>query len=188
MEIQLQRDEIIRVSRQLSGDDVCAELLALSVVEFSHTPETRIALDIGDSRGVLRDTGRGMRLTPDRGDPLSHAERALTGHYPCVPSNSGVDLPLHELVWGERGSLGPSLANFACSSYRFTSMRDGEVWSQHYICGQPTGPATTRGYTEETGTQIEFETVSLIDQAKVKLLVQALCERIHGLFISLRQV
>jgi DNA gyrase/topoisomerase IV subunit B len=184
----MQRDEIIRVSRQLSGDNVCAELLALSIVEFSRTRETRLALDIVDSKGVLRDTGRGMRLTPDRGDTLSHAKRALTGHYPCISSNSAVDSVLHDLIWGDRGSLGPSLANLACSSYRFTSMRDREIWSQRYLCGQPTGPATMQGYTKETGTQIEFETVSSINQVKVKLRVQTLCERVHGLFISLRQV
>ena len=182
----MQHDDILQLSRQLSGYDVCAEILALSVVEFSYTPESRIALNINDSGGVLRDTGRGMRLTPDRGDTLSHAERALTGHYPCVPSSTAIDVVLQELIWGTRGSLGPSLANFACTSYRFTSMRDREIWSQSYQNGRPMGPAAMLGATEETGTRVEFETHRPIDAGKVTRLVRTLCERIDGLSISLQ--
>src|ERR1700761_1898014 len=134
-------DEIRRISLDLSGEDVCAELLALSVVEHSYTPASKIRLELGQGGGTLRDTGRGMRLAPDLGDTLSHAERALTGYYPCLPSNAEIEAILSDLVWGERGSLGPSLANFACSSYRFTSMRGGEVWSQEYQHGKPGGLA-----------------------------------------------
>ena len=182
----MDQDEIIRISRQLAGHEVVAEVLALSIVEFSRTRESRIALRLGHSEGVLRDTGRGMRMTPDRGDTISHAERALTSHYPCLPSDDHVGAVLHELVWGERGSLGPSLANFACRSYRFTSMREREIWSQQYQCGQPTGPATMLGSTEETGTQVEFETNRPIDSAQVERLAQTLCERIEGLSISVQ--
>jgi DNA gyrase/topoisomerase IV subunit B len=183
----MRQDEIIQISRQLAGHEVVAEILALSIVEFSRTRQSRIALSLGHSGGVLRDTGRGMRLTPDRGDTISHAERALTSHYPCLPSDGDVGAVLHELVWGERGSLGPSLANFACRSYRFTSMREREIWSQQYECGQPTGPATLLGSTEETGTQVEFETNRPIDSTQVERLAQSLCERIHGLSISLER-
>ncbi|CAM2155418.1 DNA gyrase/topoisomerase IV subunit B [Pararobbsia alpina] len=182
----MEQDEILQIASQLSGDDVCAEILALSVVEFSHTPKSRITLDIDSTKGVLRDTGRGMRLTPDRGDTLSHAERALIGHYPCLPSNDVVGTVLSELIWGARGSLGPSVANFACKSYRFTSMRDGEIWSQLYQGGRPTGPATMLGLTEESGTRVEFETERPIDASKVKSLVHTVCGRIKGLSISLR--
>jgi hypothetical protein len=97
--------ELLQFSRQLSPADVCAQLLALCVVECSHTPNLSIALELNDAEGKLTDTGRGMRLTPDKGDTLAHAERALTGFYPCLPSSPEFDAILRELVWGEHGSL-----------------------------------------------------------------------------------
>jgi DNA gyrase/topoisomerase IV subunit B len=184
----MNRDEILRIANELSGDDVCAELLALSVVEHSYTPGTRITLEVGNGSGRLTDTGRGMRLSPDRGDTIGHAERALTGFYPCLPSNPLVETALRELVWGERGSLGPALANFACRSYRFESMRDGEAWSQSYREGVPTGPAVRVGPAGATGTRVDFETSRAIDYEKVARLVDAMRARIQGISITLAAI
>lgn len=178
--------EILQLSRQLSPADVCAQLLALCVVEYSYTPTLRIALELDDAEGKLTDTGRGMRLTPDKGDTLAHAERALTGFYPCLPASSEFDAILHELVWGEHGSLGPSVANFACRSLKFTSMRDGEVWSQSYSYGAPSGPAMMLGSTDTTGTVIDFKTTEPINHAVVATLVETLRSRIPRLSIVLR--
>jgi DNA gyrase/topoisomerase IV subunit B len=178
--------ELLQLSRQLSPTDVCAQLLALCVVEYSYTPNLSIALELNDAEGKLMDTGRGMRLTPDKGDTLAHAERALTGFYPCLPSSPEFDAILRELVWGKHGSLGPSVANFACRSLKFTSMRDGEVWSQSYSDGTPSGPAVRLGSTDTTGTIIDFKTAAPINHAVVATLVEALRSRIQGLFIVLR--
>ena len=172
-------------SRQLSPNDVCAELLALNVVEHSHTPGSRITVRLDRSGGTIVDTGRGMRMTPDRGDTLSHAERALTGVYPCLPSSPEVEAILRELIWWKRGPLGPALANFACPAFQFTSERDGEVWSQTYRYGTPAGPATMLGSTRTTGTTIRFETAGPIDRSAVATLVDALTSRIPGLVIDL---
>jgi hypothetical protein len=92
-------EELLHHSGQLSPADVCAQLLALSVVEYSYTPGLRIVLELNDAGGKLTDTGRGMRLTPDKGDTLAHAERALTGFYPCIPSSPEFGAILRELVW-----------------------------------------------------------------------------------------
>ncbi|NYH16746.1 hypothetical protein [Paraburkholderia bryophila] len=182
----MDHEELLQLSRQLSPADVCAQLLALSVVEYSYTPSSKITLELSDAEGKLTDTGRGMRLTPDKGDALAHAERALTGFYPCIPSNPEFDAILRELVWGERGSPGPSVANFACRSFEFTSMRDGEVWSQSYSYGTPSGPAVMLGLTKMTGTVIDFKTTEPIKHAVVATLVEALRSRIQGLSIVLR--
>jgi DNA gyrase/topoisomerase IV subunit B len=178
--------ELLQLSRQLSPVDVCAQLLALCVVEYSYTPTLSITLELNDAEGKLTDTGRGMRLTPDKGDTLAHAERALTGFYPCLPSSPEIGAILGELVWGEHGSPGPSVANFACPSLKFTSMRDGEVWSQSYSYGVPSGPAVMLGSTESTGTIIDFKTVGPIDHAVVATLVDVLRARIPRLSIVLR--
>jgi len=178
-------DQLRRAARLLSRDQVCAELLALSVVEHSFTPNLSIAVALDGSAGRIADTGRGMRLTPDPGDTMSHAERALTGFYSCRPQHPEYEAVLRELVWGLRGSVGPAPANFACRSLCFTSERDGEVWSQRYRDGAPLGPAVRLGSTGRTGTMIEFETAESIDLAAVAVLVDRLCRRIPGLSIGL---
>jgi DNA gyrase/topoisomerase IV subunit B len=91
-----------------------------------------------------------------------------------------------QLVWGERGSLGPALANFACPSLTFVSKRDGEMWSQNYTHGAPVGPATILGPTQITGTSIAFKTTGPIDHAVVAALVHSLRSRIPGLLITVQ--
>ncbi|WP_321867644.1 ATP-binding protein [Paraburkholderia tropica] len=182
----MDQNEFFWTSQRLSPAEVCAHLLALAVVEFSYTPNSTIALELDGTAGRLKDSGRGMRLTPDIGDTLGHAERALTGFYPCTPKSSELDLILKELVWGKHGSPGPSVANAACKALKFTSMRDGEIWSQSYVWGKPSGPAECLGSTETTGTVIEFETAVPIDQVAVATLVGALCSRVPRVSIDLR--
>lgn len=172
----------------LSPTDVCAEILALSVVEYSCTPSVSIVVELHRSSGKLHDNGRGIGLLPDRGDTISHAERAHTSIYPCVPANPEVASALRELVWGERGALGPALPAAACPSYEFVSERTGEVWTQSYRFGNPTGPPRMSGSTQMTGTTITFETAGLIDHVAFALLVDKLTSRIPGLHITLRFV
>ncbi|WP_322094157.1 ATP-binding protein [Paraburkholderia bannensis] len=180
----MNHNEIFWLSKRLSPAEVCAHLLALSVVEFSYSPGLTVALELDGANGRLADTGRGMRLTPDIGDTLSHAERALTGFYPCTPSSSELDGVLRELVWGDQGSPGPSVANSACQTFKFTSKRDREVWSQSYVHGKPLGPAELLGQTDMTGTVIEFQTAEPIDTVVVARLVEALRLRVPGLSIA----
>lgn len=173
-----------RKAQLLTPNEVCAELLALSVVEHSYTPGTVITIELRESGGVICDTGRGMRLRPDPGDSLSHAERALTSVYPCLPASSEVESILCELIWGPRGSQGPALANHACPEFEFVSAREREVWSQRYRYGRPAGPATRLGRTDRTGTTIRFETAAPIDVTEVRELAGSLTSRIPGLVIT----
>ena len=181
-------DHLRREAQLLTPNEVCAELLALSVVEHRYTPDLVITIEIRGSRGVICDTGRGMRLRADPGDALSHAERALTSVYPCLPANSAVEWTLRELIWGSRGSQGPALANHACPEFEFMSARDGETWSQRYRYGRPTGRATRSGRTDRTGTTIRFNTDAPIDVTEVRELVGRLTSRIPGLVITRGQI
>jgi DNA gyrase/topoisomerase IV subunit B len=176
--VPLSVDEMKRLSRSLTPSDVCAELLALSMVEYSYTPDVNVTITLDESGGSVYDTGRGMRIEPDKGDTLSHAQRALTGYYPCLPSNQQFSEVLHELIWGERGSLGPSLANFACPSFEFCSSRNGQQWSQRYEFGAPQAPMTNNCTTQITGTTVRFQTKAPIDHLVVAELVDALNRRI----------
>lgn len=85
------KEQLCREAQRLTPNDVCAELLACSVVEYSYAPEVLIAVELDRRAGKISDTGRGMQLKPDLGDALSHAERALTDVYPCIPSNSQLE-------------------------------------------------------------------------------------------------
>jgi hypothetical protein len=179
-------DRLRHEASLLSPTDVCAEILALSVVEYTHSPSLSITVDLHRSGGKLHDSGRGIGLAPDPGDTISHAERAHTSIYPYVPASPEVASALRELVWGERGALGPALPAAACPSYEFVSERAGEVWSQGYRYGAPTGPPRMLGPTRLTGTTITFETPGPIDHAVFAVLVDKLTSRIPGLFIALR--
>jgi DNA gyrase/topoisomerase IV subunit B len=181
--------EHIRATYPLRPTDVVSELLALSVVEHSYSPSTSITLELhqfvnGRSGGVLIDTGRGMSLTPDPGDTLSHAQRALTSIYPIEPASPDVQAILIELVWGARGSLGPALANGACPEYEFNSRRGGEEWKQRYSFGRPVGPAEKVGTTDKNGTTVRFTTSGTIDHSAVSALVEKLRIRISDLRIE----
>lgn len=184
-ESKMDHSDLLDISRRLSPADVCAQLLALCVVEYSRAPGLSVVLTLNGTEGQLADTGRGMRLTPDLGDTISHAERALTGFYPCLSSNEHYNAILQELIWGDHGSLGPSVANFACPALRFTSRREGEIWSQSFRYGQPSGPAALLGATNTTGTTIDFTTETAIDATEVAALVARLRKRIPELQITI---
>lgn len=115
-----------------------------------------------------------------------NCERALTGFYPCLPSGPESEAILRELAWGEHGSPGPSVANSACRSLKFTSMRDGEVGSQSDSYGAPSGPAVMLGSTETPGAAIDFKSAAPINHAAVATLVEALRSLIERLSIVLR--
>ncbi len=179
----VERDELRVLSRRLTPNDVAAEILALSVVEHSYTPDLVIRAEIGAKGASISDNGRGIQLRPDPGDIISHAERALTGFYPCLPADSDTGAVLRELIWDTYGALGPALANFACPSLTFTSQRDNETWSQSYRFGKPLASPSLRGPSMTTGTIIKFETKGRIDRAVFVDLIDTLNVRISGLSI-----
>ncbi|MEM8974908.1 MAG: hypothetical protein AAGD43_22845 [Pseudomonadota bacterium] len=181
----MEQDQLRVLSRQLTPNDVAAEILALSVVEHSYTADLVIRVKIGAKGASISDNGRGMRLYPDPGDTISHAEHALTGFYPCLPADSDTEAVLRELIWDTHGALGPALANFACPSLTFTSQRDNETWSQSYRFGKPLTSPSRRGLSTTTGTIIKFETKGRIDRAVFVDLIDTLNVRISGLPIIL---
>jgi DNA gyrase/topoisomerase IV subunit B len=173
---------------RLSPTEVVAELLALSAVEFTHASDVTVTLGLDRAgAGFQADTGRGMRLTPDPGDTVSHAERTLTTVYPCLPGSRQVEQVLTELVWGERGSLGPVLANRACPRFEFVSSRNGETWSQRFRHGEPAGPARYLGPATSTGTTLRFETAGPIDVVSIQSLAAELMARIPGFQVEITE-
>lgn len=179
-------DRLRREASLLSPNDICAEVLALSVVEYTYTPSLTISVELGQTGGQLHDSGRGIMLTPDPGDTMSHAQRSHTCIYPCFSANPEVDAILQELVWGKRGALGPALAVAACPSYQFVSEREGQKWTQTFQYGVPLGPPKLLGPTPARGTTITFDTGGQIDRAAFAQLADTLCSRIPGLVIAVR--
>lgn len=181
----MERDELRVLSKRLTPNNVAAEILALSVVEHSYTSDLVIRVKIGAKGASITDNGRGIQLYPDPGDTISHAERALTGFYPCLPADSNTKAVLRELIWDTHGALGPALANFACPSLTFTSKRNNETWTQSYRFGKPLASPSRRGLSTTTGTIIKFETKGRIDRAVFVDLINILNVRISGLSIIL---
>lgn len=181
-------DRLRREASLLSPNGICAEVLALSVVEYTYTPSLTISVELGKTGGQLHDSGRGIMLTPDPGDTMSHAQRSHTCIYPCFSANPEVDAILQELVWGKRGALGPALPVAACPLYQFVSERDGEKWTQIFQYGVPLAPPKMLGQTSATGTTITFETDGCIDHGTFARLADHLCRRIPGLVIDFRSL
>lgn len=179
-------DRLRREAALLSPNDICAEILALSVVEYTYMPSSSIRVELGQSGGQIRDSGRGIMITPDPGDTMSHAERSHTCIYPCFSASPKVDSILQELVWGKRGTMGPALPTAACSQYQLVSEIEGERWSQTFQYGVPLGPPKMLGETSQSGTTITFDTGARIDHAAFARLTDTLCFRIPGLVITFR--
>jgi DNA gyrase/topoisomerase IV subunit B len=151
--------------------EVVAEFIALSVVESEYTPGLEVSVNIDGHRAEIFDNGRGMQLRPDNGDHLSHAERALTSIYPISAKSPGTQILLTRLVWGQRGSLGPALANHHCVSLQYWSRREGTEWTQRFEHGKCLGPPEHVGVTSETGTAIVMLTHGQIDGLALARLV-----------------
>ncbi len=175
----------IRATYPLTPNEVVAEWLALSVVESSHAPNTRIQLQVSGDTGTLIDSGRGIRLEPDPGDTVSHAERALTSIYPVHAADENTKRVLTELVWGERGSLGPALANAWCPQMEFESRRGGEAWVQSYRDGVPEQAPHFRAQADDSGTTVRFMVGNNIDGDAVAELVAALRANLPALALEL---
>lgn len=148
------------------------------------SPALSISVALGQSGGQLHDSGRGIMLTPDPGDTMSHAERSHTCIYPCFSANPDVDSLLQELVWGKRGAFGPALPTAACPRYQFVSEREGQKWSQTFQYGVPLEPPKMLGHTSASGTTITFDTGGRINHAAFAKLVDTLRLRIPGLAIT----
>jgi DNA gyrase/topoisomerase IV subunit B len=164
-----------------SPTEVVGQLMAMSVIEHTNSHGLSIHMELGEQAATITDTGRGMKISPDDGESVSHAEKALTTPFPVVASDPVVEMALRDLVWGQQGSSGPWKANAACPELRLVSRRDGEEWAQRYVYGVPAGPAQRVGSAEGTGTILELKTDGPIDNGTIRSLADELNARIDGL-------
>lgn len=163
---------------------VVAQVIALSVVEWSFDRRIPISVVIDDTNASVSDGGRGMGLVPDPGDDIPHAQRVLTSDYPIHADDPVVNAVLGSCVWGDEGPCGPARANVCCEQLSFRSRRSGEEWAQAYRRGVPTGAAHRVGATDLTGTTIELTTAAPIDAAAVLETVAQLEAGLPGLRID----
>lgn len=181
-QLRLTQEQIRTIAATISPNQVCAEILALSIVELTYSQQASIEVTIGTREGQVVDTGRGIRMSPDDGQTISHAERAFTEFHPCDSASVEVDKTLNDLIWRENGAIGPALANFACPWLKFTSVRDSEKWSQSFEFGRPLGAPEMIGRSTATGTEIEFRTRGSIDYCSFEKKAVQLQEAINLAF------
>lgn len=158
--------------------------MAMSVIEHTNANGLSIDVELSEHSATITDTGRGMKISPDEGESVSHAEKALTRTFPVVASDPKVEAVLRELVWGSRGCSGPSEANIACPELRLFSRRAGEEWTQSYVYGVPVGPPRRLGTTDRTGTTLQLRTSGPIDIEVIGALANGLREKIEGLDLT----
>ena len=159
--------------------------MAMSVIEHTNANGLSIDVEVGEQNATITDNGRGMKISPDDGESVSHAEKALTTRFPVIASDPEIEAVLRELVWGSQGCDGPSEANTACPELRLFSRRDGEEWTQSYAYGVPVSPPRRVGTTDRAGTTLQLATSGPIDIKAIGALASQLRNRIEGLDLAI---
>lgn len=164
---------------------VLEELIALSAIEVvDQRAAGAISIELlGPLRALVRDPGRGMNFGPEPGQPISHAEYALTHIYPIPVASERLAAALTGWLWGARGSLGPVVANALCSSYTVQGRLDGQAVRQSFRSGRPEGPPT-RCDSRCSGTRIELEVDASLLGDRPRLHLTRLQARVDELIES----
>lgn len=122
---------------------VLEDLLTCSVIESvprQKDPAVKIRI-LGPLSFSTSDNGRGMNFADEPGESVSHVEHVLTRVYPIPVPDPALAEAMVEWTWGDRGSIGPVLANALSSRFRIESERAEGRWGQDYTRGRPCGPA-----------------------------------------------
>jgi hypothetical protein len=178
-------DQRLDTCELMRPTQVVAEFIALSVVESTFRPGLRLTVKLSGPEALLIDTGRGMKIEPDEGDSMTHAQRVLTSDYPIVSADEKINQILTNLVWGARGSLGPARANRSCQRLEYASRRGGIEWRQTFVSAQPSGPPVRSTTIEPDGTLIHLTAHDSIDAEHVERLASDLNRAIETISITL---
>jgi DNA gyrase subunit B len=128
-----------------------------------------------DNSVTVDDDGRGIPVDIHESEGVSAAQVVLTK----LHAGGKFDKGAYKVSGGLHG-VGISVVNALSEALDMEVRRDGKVYEQHYHRGDPDGPVTATGVTDQRGTRITFKPDSLIFES-VEYSFDILSQRLREL-------